>query len=59
MVRAANRNGSIAPMTSPAMSWKAIVSQTTSEDPNNAATCSIRASRTGTIATFGSIVVNG
>ena len=41
------------------MSWKAIVSHTISEDFNNAATCSMRSSRTGTIATLGSIVVNG
>ena len=41
------------------MSWKAIVSQTIFEEPMVSATRSMRSSTTGTIATFGSIVVNG
>jgi hypothetical protein len=41
------------------MSWKATVSWTTSEDLTVAATRSSRSSATGTIATLGSIVVNG
>ncbi len=41
------------------MSWKSIVSHTISEAPTVLATCSRRSSRTGTTATFGSIVVNG
>ena len=48
-----------APATSPAMSWKAIVSQTISDAPTISATCSRRSSTTGTTATFGSMVVNG
>jgi DnaJ-class molecular chaperone len=48
-----------APATSPAMSWKAIVSQTISEAPTVSATLTIRSSSTGTTATFGSIVVKG
>jgi hypothetical protein len=41
------------------MSWKAIVSCTTSDDPTTSATRSSRSSGTGTIATLGSTVVNG
>ena len=41
------------------MSWKKIVSCTTGVAPTVCATASRRSSRTGTIATFGSIVVNG
>ena len=41
------------------MSWKSIVSGTTFEAPIVRATASRRGSRTGTTATFGSIVVNG
>jgi hypothetical protein len=41
------------------MSWKAMVSGTIADDPTTCATASRRSSRTGTIATFGSIVVNG
>ena len=41
------------------MSWKSIVSQTISDAPTVRATCSSRSSRTGTTATFGSIVVKG
>ena len=48
-----------APATRPAMSWNSIVSQTMLEAPTVAATCSIRGSLTGTVATLGSIVVNG
>jgi hypothetical protein len=48
-----------APATRPAMSWNAIVSGTTLEARTIAATSSRRSSRTGTIATLGSIVVNG
>ena len=50
---------SCAPATSPAMSWKSTVSHTISEAPTVSATSSRRSSRTGTTATFGSIVVNG
>ena len=48
-----------APATSPAMSWKAIVSGTTFDALTVCATSSRRSSATGTTATFGSIVVNG
>ena len=48
-----------APLTSPAMSWKSIVSWTTSEEPSVSATFSSRSSGTPTTATFGSTVVNG
>ncbi len=48
-----------APATSPAMSWKAIVSQTIFEAFTVSATWVMRASSTGTTATLGSIVVNG
>ncbi len=48
-----------APATSPAMSWKAIVSQTIFEARTVSETRSRRSSVTGTIAMFGSIVVNG
>ena len=41
------------------MSWKAIVSQTMLEALTVRATSRIRASSTGTIAMFGSIVVKG
>ena len=41
------------------MSWKSIVSGTMLEAPTVSATASSRGSRTGTTATFGSIVVNG
>ena len=41
------------------MSWNSIVSGTTEEAPMVSATASSRGSRTGTTATFGSIVVNG
>ena len=41
------------------MSWKAIVSYTTSDVPIVAPTRSSRSSRTGTMATFGSMVVKG
>jgi hypothetical protein len=41
------------------MSWNAIVSGTTLEAPMVCATCVSRSSSTATIATFGSIVVNG
>ena len=41
------------------MSWNAIVSGTTLEARTVPATASSRSSATGTIATFGSIVVNG
>ena len=41
------------------MSWKSIVSGTTLDAPTVPATASSRGSRTGTTATFGSIVVNG
>ena len=41
------------------MSWKAIVSCTTGRAPTVSATRSSRSSGTGTIATFGSTVVNG
>ena len=41
------------------MSWKEIVSHTISEEPTVSATASRRSSRTGTTATFGSIVVKG
>ncbi len=50
---------SCAPRTRPAMSWKAMVSGTSSEAPTVSATASRRGSRTGTMATLGSIVVNG
>ena len=48
-----------APATSPAMSWKAIVSGTIFDALTVLATASRRSSATGTIAMFGSIVVNG
>ena len=48
-----------APLTRPAMSWKAIVAGTSSELPTVSATGSRRSSGTCAIATFGSIVVNG
>jgi hypothetical protein len=48
-----------APATSPAMSWKSIVSGTISDAPTSLATASSRSSATATTATFGSIVVKG
>ncbi len=50
---------SLAPRTRPAMSWKAMVSATISEAPIISETSVSRGSSTGTIAMFGSIVVNG
>jgi hypothetical protein len=48
-----------APATSPAMSWKSIVSGTICEARTIPATASRRSSATATTATLGSIVVNG
>ena len=48
-----------APATRPAMSWKAMVSGTILEAPTTSATVLSRSSSTGTMATLGSIVVNG
>ncbi len=48
-----------APATRPAMSWKAIVSHTIFDARTVSDTRTMRSSVTGTIARFGSIVVNG
>ena len=50
---------SLAPFTSPAMSWNEIESATMSLAPITVETSVSRSSSTGTIAMFGSIVVNG